>query len=330
MNGDRMILKGWHAPGIFGSFPAALSAGIVLGLDAGQLAHALGIAGTQASGLMAAQFGSMVKRMQCAKNSQSGLYAALLAAEGFTGIEDVFEQEFGGFCTTFTQTKTEFDVSRLTEGLGTSWETMRIDLKRHAALATNFSAIDAVEELMDEKDLVAADVEEILVKLTQSAVSHGSWTYVPAGLTAAQMNLGFGIAMQLVERQVFVDQMVDRNIARPDLVALANRVKAVRDPGREQKPPQYHRGATVEVRLKNGETLHSTVDYFVGSHHRPMSEAQVVAKFRNLASRTLPSDSIARIEEIIWNLERETETTTLSRILRGERRPASAQQGVAA
>ncbi len=91
LNGDRMIVKGWHAPGIFGPFPAALAAGIVLGLNADQLFHALGIAGTQASGLMAAQFGSMVKRMQCAKNAQSGLYAALLAADGFTGIADIFE-----------------------------------------------------------------------------------------------------------------------------------------------------------------------------------------------------------------------------------------------
>jgi len=95
MNGDEMIVKGWHSPGIFGPFPAALAAGVILGLDVEQQFHALGIAGTQASGLMAAQFGSMVKRMQCAKNAQSGLYAALLAAEGFTGITDVFDREYG-------------------------------------------------------------------------------------------------------------------------------------------------------------------------------------------------------------------------------------------
>src|SRR6266404_2746223 len=320
LNGDQMIVKGWHAPGIFGSFPAALSAGIILGLDADQLFHALGIAGTQASGLMAAQFGSMVKRMQCAKNAQSGLYAALLAAHGLTGIEDVFEQEYGGFCTTFTQTKDEFDLTQLTDGLGTRWETMRIDLKRHAALGTNFASIDAIEGLMNEKSLKAADVDEIIVRATQAAVSHGAWTYVPTGLTSAQMNLGFGIAMQLIEGQVFVDQMVEKNIARPDLVELANRVKAVSDPEREQKPPQYHRGASVEVKLKNGETLHKTVDFFMGSHHRPMTEAQVVAKFRDLTSRTLSPESIARIEDIVWNLERAPEVTTLSEVLRGQAR----------
>ena len=80
MNGDLMMVKGWHPPGIFGPFAAAVTAGIVLGLNGDQMFHALGIAGPQASGLMAAQFGSMVKRMLCGKNSQSGVYAAMLAA----------------------------------------------------------------------------------------------------------------------------------------------------------------------------------------------------------------------------------------------------------
>jgi 2-methylcitrate dehydratase PrpD len=322
LNGDQMIVKGWHAPGIFGPFAAALSAGIVLGLNAEQMFHALGIAGTQASGLMAAQFGSMVKRMQCAKNAQSGLYAALLALDGFTGIADVFEQPFGGFCTTFTQTKDDFDLSELSAGLGTHWETTRIDLKRHAALATNFSAIDAVEALMHEQGLKAADVEEIVVHATQATVSHGHWSYVPTGLTSAQMNMGFGMAMQLIEGQVFVDQMVDANIARPDLIELANRVKAVPDPAREQMPHKYHRGASIDVALKNGQTMQKTIDFFVGSHHRPMTRAQVLAKFRDLTSRSLSAGEMARIESIVFDLDHASEVTTLSRVLRGEKRPA--------
>ena len=73
-------MSGWHTPGLFAPFPAAITAGIVLGLNSGQLYQALGIAGSQASGLMAAQFGSMVKRMLTARGAQSGVSAALLAA----------------------------------------------------------------------------------------------------------------------------------------------------------------------------------------------------------------------------------------------------------
>jgi 2-methylcitrate dehydratase PrpD len=317
MNGDAMIVRGWHAPGIFGSFPAALAAGIVLGLDDQRLFHALGIAGTQASGLMAAQFGSMVKRMQCAKNAQSGLYAALLAAEGFTGIEDVFEQDYGGFCTTFTQTRDAFDLAQLTDGLGERWETMRIDIKRHASLATNFAAMDAVEELVQEAGLLAADVEEIVVHATQATVSHGGWPYVPSSLTAAQMNLGFGIAMQVIEGRAFVDQMVEANIARPDLVALAGRVRAVRCVERERQPASLHRGASVQVRLKDGRVLHRTVDHYLGSHHRPLSEEQVLAKFRQLAARTVPPEAVAAIEHGVLRLQQHASIEPLVRALQG-------------
>lgn len=316
LNGDRMIVKGWHSPGIFGPFAAAVGAGVVLGLDAGQMFHALGIAGTQASGLMAAQFGSMVKRMQCGRNSQSGLYGALLAKEGFTGIADVFEQEYGGFCTTFTQTKDEFDLTELTRGLGSQWQTMKIDFKRHAALGTNFTSMDAIEELRNE-GLKAADVEEIVVHATQATVSHGDWLYEPTGLTSAQMNLGFCVATMLVEGEVFVDQMTEANIARPDLVALARRVKAVRDPAREQMGRDHARGARVEVKLKDGRTLSRTVDFFVGSHHRPLTDAQVVAKFRKLALKTLPAADVDRIEEMTWGVERLGSVAELSRTLRG-------------
>ena len=156
MNGNKMLVKGWHSPGIFGPFPAAAAAGVVLGLDTDRMVHALGIAGPQAAGIMATQFGSMTKRMLSGKSSQSGLYAALLAADGFTGVEDIFEAEYGGYCTTFTQSKDQFDLSALSDGLGTRWETMRISLKRHASVGTNLAALDAIEELARESGLQAS------------------------------------------------------------------------------------------------------------------------------------------------------------------------------
>src|SRR3989441_12772429 len=98
--GPEHIGQGWHSGATVGVFAAAAGAARGLRLDAGKAVHALGIAGTQASGLMAAQYGAMVKRMHAGRASQSGLYGALLAEQGFTGIEDVLESEYGGGCTT--------------------------------------------------------------------------------------------------------------------------------------------------------------------------------------------------------------------------------------
>ena len=89
--GPQHIGQGWHSGATVGVFSAASGAAAALGLSPEQTVHALGIAGTQAAGLMAAQFGAMVKRMHAGRSAQSGLYGALLAEQGFTGIVDVFE-----------------------------------------------------------------------------------------------------------------------------------------------------------------------------------------------------------------------------------------------
>ena len=319
MNGNKMLVKGWHSPGIFGPFPAAAAAGVVLGLDTDRMVHALGIAGPQAAGIMATQFGSMTKRMLSGKSSQSGLYAALLAADGFTGVEDIFEAEYGGYCTTFTQSKDQFDLSALSDGLGTRWETMRISLKRHASVGTNLAALDAIEELARESGLQASEIERVTVWMTEDAVAHSFWTpYVPAGLTAAQMHLGFCIAMKLIDGEVFVDQMVEENVGREDLVEFARRVNVLRSPEREEKGRAFARGADVEVVLKNGTTLKKTVDNFIGSYQRPMSDEQMAAKFRVLASKSLPADAVDRLERTVWTLEEVPSARDLVVVLQGQ------------
>src|SRR5258706_6387722 len=94
--GQEHIGQGWHSGATVGVFSAAAGAARGLRLTAEQAVHALGIAGTQSAGLMAAQYGAMVKRMPAGRSSQSGLHGALLAHNGFTGIVDVFEAPYGG------------------------------------------------------------------------------------------------------------------------------------------------------------------------------------------------------------------------------------------
>jgi aconitate decarboxylase len=318
MRGEQMSNNGWHSGAIVAPFPAAIAAGIMLGLNSDQMYHALGIAGTQAGGLMAVQYGSMVKRIQHGKGAQSGLYGALLAVDGFTGIEDIFEEKYGGFCTTFSHSTDQFDLSALVDNFGTTWELMRCSIKFYAAKMNNHATINAIEELINEEGLRAEDVEAIQVAVVQSVVKQCGWSpYVPKGETAAQLHMGFCIAMRLIEGEVFVDQMVEENIARPDLVALANRVTVVRSVAREQKGTNYRYGSDVEVTLKSGSVLKKTVDFPAGSNLRPPTAEQMERKFRRLASETLPPKKIAKIEKIVWGLDRETAVTPLIKLMQG-------------
>src|SRR5207302_8845187 len=124
--GPEHIGQGWHSGATVGVFSAAAAAARGLALDTEKTVHALGIAGTQSCGLMAAQYGAMVKRMHAGRAAQSGLYAALLAEAGFTGIVDVFECAYGGFCTTFSRSHDRFRLGELTAGPGERIETMGV------------------------------------------------------------------------------------------------------------------------------------------------------------------------------------------------------------
>src|SRR5689334_2222846 len=197
--GPEHIGQGWHSGATVGVFAAAAAASRGLSLDSGKTIHALGIAGTQSAGLMAAQFGAMVKRMHAGRSSQSGLYGALLAERGFTGIEDVFENEYGGFCTTFSRSTDRFDRSQLTGGLGSTWQTMGVALKFYSCVGSNHTTLDALRALQAEHHFRAEEVERVVVHGSRVTVDHVGWKYEPAGMTAAQLNLPFCVATLLLE-----------------------------------------------------------------------------------------------------------------------------------
>src|SRR6202045_4071981 len=145
--GQEHIGQGWHSGATVGVFAAAAGAARGLGLNADETMHALGIAGTQSAGLMAAQYGSMVKRLHAGRSAQSGLYGALLARNGFTGIIDVFEAPYGGFCTTFSRSTDLFNLDELSAGLGERFETLRIALKFYSCVARNHTSLDAIRAI---------------------------------------------------------------------------------------------------------------------------------------------------------------------------------------
>src|SRR5258708_28381429 len=116
--GEEHIGQGGQSAAPVGVFSSAAAAGAALRLSKEQTVHALGIAGTQSAGLMAAQYGSMVLRMHTGRSAQSGLYGGLLAANGFTGIVNVFESDYGGFCTTFSRSHDRFVGCNFSPGYG--------------------------------------------------------------------------------------------------------------------------------------------------------------------------------------------------------------------
>ena len=157
---QALFFRGFHPQGTTGVFVAAAAAARALSLDAEKTLHALGIAGSQAAGLMAAQAGAMVKRMNAGRAAQSGVYGALLAERGFTGITDVLEAPYGGFLRAMSG---DPDPTRLTDGLGTVWEIGAVHFKPHASVTSIHAALDGLRDLMESNDLTADDIDSLEV-----------------------------------------------------------------------------------------------------------------------------------------------------------------------
>lgn len=301
--GPEHIGQGWHSGATVGVFSAAAGAAAALRLSAEQTVHALGIAGTQAAGLMAAQYGAMVKRMHAGRAAQSGLYGALLAERGFTGISDVFESEYGGFCTTFSRSQDRFDRTELTKNLGTRFETLRISLKFYSCVGSNHTTLDAIRAMQQRRPFGPAEISKIVVRGSQATVDHVGWKYRPEGLTSAQLNLPFCVATLLLEGDVFVDQFSEAVVADAGRMALAEKVEVLHDPAITARGSNFRHMVRVEVQLADGTVLEETVEAPRGSELSFAGEADVVAKFRKLAARTLSLRQIDRMAELVLGLE---------------------------
>lgn len=312
--GEQFANQGWHS-GALSVFSAGAAAASALRLTEAQSVHALGIAGTQAAGLMAAQYGAMVKRMHAGRGAQSGLYAAFLADAGYTGIENLFESEYGGFCSTYSGSKNSFNFQELTKNLGREFETLRTSLKFYSSAASTHTALDAINELRARRVFTADDVDKIVIEAAQRVVSHVGWKYEPRGLTAAQMNLPFCVATLLLEGDVFIEQFSEQSVNDPSRMALASRVEVLENPVITAKGRAARYEVTVHVMLRDGTHLQHTVHAARGSARQFAMESDVVAKFEKLASRVLPANQVAGIRDFVLHVEQHPDASALARLL---------------
>ncbi len=302
--GPEHIGQGWHSGATLGVFSAAAAAAAALRLPQDKVVHALGIAGTQSAGLMAAQYGAMVKRMHAGRAAQSGLYAALLAEAGFTGIVNVFESDYGGFCTTFSRSQDRFALAQLTAGLGERFETLNISLKFYSCVGSNHTTLDAIRTIQARHPFRPEEIEKITVLASQATVDHVGWPYKPQGLTSAQMNLPFCVATLILEGDVFIDQFSDAVVADPRRMALAEKVEVVHEPAITARGAQLRHMVRVEVCLRDGTRELETVEAPRGSERKFAGESDVVEKFGKLARGVLTGAQADRLISLVLGCEK--------------------------
>jgi 2-methylcitrate dehydratase PrpD len=314
--GQEHIGQGWHSGATVGVFAATAAAARALALDTEKTVHALGIAGSQSSGLMAAQYGAMVKRMHAGRAAQSGLYAALLAGAGFTGIKDVFEAPYGGFCTTFSRSPDRFNLEALSAGLGERYETLHVSLKFYACVGSNHTTLDALTDIRNRHPFAAADIEEIIVHASRVTLDHAGWPYRPEGMTAAQLNLPFCAATLILTGDAFVDQFTPDCINDRARIDLSRKVHVIDDPAITALGAPHRHKVHVEVHFRDGSVEHESRDAPRGSEQDFASEVQVVDKFRKLTRAAVPEQQQNALIEAVLRLEQSPDIRAIIALLR--------------
>lgn len=282
---------GWHITGTAGVFGAAAAAGRLMGLTERQMVYALGLAASQPVGLRES-FGSMNKSFNPGRAAANGLFAAILAARGFTSSDGMIEARRGWANTVSTKQ----DYRAITEGLGTRYESLLNTYKPFACGIVMHPAIDAAIQLRDAENLTPERIARIDLKVHPLVLELTGKTAPQAGLEG-KFSIYHAVAVALAEGAAGEKQFSDRAVRDPVIRALRDKVVPVVTPGID--------AAQVEmtVTLADGRSLHRRIEHALGSVERPMSDAALERKFIDLAEGVLPEAQARRVMGLCWSLE---------------------------
>jgi 2-methylcitrate dehydratase PrpD len=291
-------IRGFHAPGTTGPFGAAIACGRVMSFDAQRMRDALGIAGSLACGLLEfarSGTGAMVKRLHLGRAAESGVLAASLAGDGYSGPASVLEGE-AGFLRVFCD---EFDTSELTRGLGADYATRSIMLKRFPCHITAHTSVQAIQELRDEHGFAGADVAAIAIAGNDRMAKINSFT-APADIMMAQYSIPFCVALAHFRDPRDPRSFDDQALHDPQIRALSERVTITIA---EHRPTPL--AAIVTITLKDGRVLTRQVTGFKGTPEQPLDRAELREKFL-LLTQHCDRDDMARMFDRLQDLENET------------------------
>jgi 2-methylcitrate dehydratase PrpD len=311
LHGTQMLDRGWHSGSVFGTHAAAMSSGKLRGLAPAQLEDALGLAGTQSSGLMAAQYEAMSKRMHHGLAARNGFYAAGLAAAGYTGIKRVFEREYGGFLSVFGEGH-DPDASLLTAQLGQRWETSTIVVKCYAAMGGLLGAIDAARKLRNF--VVPEDISAIDITVGETIYKHGWWTpQRPLTPIGAQMNIGYATAAALLDGNVLPEQFTPERLDSDDIWSLIAATTVHLDESLAHTSEWFR--TDVAVTARDGTVHHARVIAPHGTPTDPVTNDELIAKFHALADRVTDRRRAEAIERAVIGVEGLDDITDLIDLL---------------
>lgn len=303
---------GWHSTGTCGAFGAAAAVARLYGLDGGGMAAALAAACSFAGGTWAfIHNGSQAKKLHAGRAAEAGILAAGLAAAGFAGADAVFETgQWGSFFDTFCRGEVQADA--LTEDYGRNWRLNRCSIKPYATCRGTHSAIDAVNLLLARHAIAVDDIAAIEVAISGFQFGMCGGTVI-ASKPQAQMSLPYALAARLHFGKVFLSELERPAWSDPAIAGWLARTRVSIDPAMADDAEP-----AITLILRDGQRFSATVEVPLGSPGNPLSEAQVAAKYDDLAGLVLPAGERGRLRDAVLSLDTLADAKALPPLLSAE------------
>lgn len=292
--------QGWHATGTLGTLGAAAAASKMLGHDAMRMRNALGIAVSRASGARQ-NFGTDTKPFHAGASALNGVLAARLTDMGFSANTEILEAPWGFFRLYCND---QFNAEKIVGQACNPWSVFSPGLlfKPYAACVSTHTAIDSILALIAEHDIRAEDVVRVdvgVVGLTQRILIHNR----PKTGLNGKFSMQYCMARALLSRNLGIQQFTDEKVMEPAAQELLQRVDWHIDPELEAAWKGGPRPETVHLCLKDGRKLSRRTDKSKGNPEVPMTDDEIIQKFRDCSSLCLPDKQIEALVQRLWDLE---------------------------
>ncbi|RDJ21831.1 MmgE/PrpD family protein [Bosea caraganae] len=273
----------FHPTAVIGAPAAAAAVASALDLPPKLIAHAIGIAGSLASGIIEyLADGSWTKRLHAGAAAQAGIRAAFLAEAGFLGPATVIEGHHG-FYRAFAPSKTP-DFAPLLDGLGESWILETLAFKPYACGTMTQPFVDCAIALA-KQGVKAEDIVSLECEVGEGTV-HRLWEPLalkqsPPNAYAAKFSTPYCIAVGFMDGGAGLGQFTEERVAEASVRALAAKVSYVIDPANEY--PRNFSGH-IKATLRDGTVREARQPHMRGGAHEPLSTADILQKFHDNAA----------------------------------------------
>jgi 2-methylcitrate dehydratase PrpD len=287
-----------HPHGTWGTIGAAAACARIAHLSASAMREALNIASslTTATSKRTMLEGGLVRNTYAGLSNRNGLLALDLTECGFTGERD-------GPASLLGQIVSEhFDPEAVVRELGQDWHLMHNYFKMHSCCRYNHGTLDAIDQLAASQSLPQPDeIESIEVRTYHLAAELDD--PAPANTLAAKFSVPFAVATRIVHGSSALSSFTWEAVRRPDVLALAQKVRVSHDPAMSQRLPA-ERPAQVLMRLTDGRQLVAEAGVNRGDDASPYTREELRAKFMDLSGRIWPAAHCRDLLEATLGLAR--------------------------